>query len=236
MRPLVSVIIPFYNCPYVDQAVRSVLAQSYSPVEIIVVDDGSTQFQERLDPYRSRIIYLGKANGGTASALNHGIRHASGQYIAWLSSDDLFYPDKINNQVCFMLEQQVYISHTNFDYIDLHSNITRHGVAPLFANLKEFYTFFLTANPVNGCTVMFRKELFERLGLFDESLPYTHDVDFWYRAIVNGYTFPFLNQSLVGYRWHGGMGTLRYRDVIQREYDYVQGRTRARMEQFLNTI
>ncbi|GJM76095.1 hypothetical protein HMSSN036_83110 [Paenibacillus macerans] len=94
MTPTVSVIIPFYNCPYVEQAVQSALNQTYRPLEVIVVDDGSTSHAERLAPYRPHIHYLGKANGGTASALNHGIRHASGEYIAWLSSDDVFIRTK----------------------------------------------------------------------------------------------------------------------------------------------
>ena len=70
MLPKVSIIIPFYNDSYIDQAVVSALYQTYPNIEIIVVDDGSTQHQYRLAPYLSRIIYLGKANGGTASALN----------------------------------------------------------------------------------------------------------------------------------------------------------------------
>src|SRR5689334_17046366 len=100
--PLVTIVIPFYNCAYIDQAVQSALNQTYKPLEIIVVDDGSTRHADRLTPYLPYISYMGKANGGTATALNHGIRNASGEYIAWLSSDDLFYPDKIAHQVAFM--------------------------------------------------------------------------------------------------------------------------------------
>lgn len=97
--PKVSVVIPLYNCPYVDQAVESVLAQSYPDIELIVVDDGSTLYTEKLAPYRDRILYIRKQNGGTGSALNMGIKAASGNYFAWLSADDRFHPHKIQRQM-----------------------------------------------------------------------------------------------------------------------------------------
>jgi glycosyltransferase involved in cell wall biosynthesis len=115
MRPKVSVVIPFYNCPYIEHALQSVLSQSWEPYEIIVVDDGSTVHSDLIRPYFPRIHYLGKSNGGTASALNHGILHATGDYVAWLSSDDLFYRDKINNQVLFMEQNHLLISYTNLN-------------------------------------------------------------------------------------------------------------------------
>lgn len=238
MRPTVTIVIPFYNCPYVDQAVRSALEQTYTSVEVIVVDDGSTMEVERLAPYKSQIHYLGKANGGTASALNHGIRHARGQYIAWLSSDDLFYPKKVEQQVTFMIEQNAYISHTNFNYIDSHGNVTKHAAAAPDnrGSMANFYRCFLRANPVNGCTIMIRRDLFDGIGLFDETLPYTHDLEFWYRAIIGGFHFPFLDEVLTGYRWHDNMGTLKHQDQILKEYHLTQSRAHSGMMQILSRM
>jgi teichuronic acid biosynthesis glycosyltransferase TuaG len=82
-QPLVSVVIPFYNCPFIGQSVESVVQQTYSHIEIIVVDDGSTLHREQLGPYGTGIRYFWKPNGGTASALNCGIRAARGEYIVW---------------------------------------------------------------------------------------------------------------------------------------------------------
>ena len=70
MKPTVSIVIPFYNCSYVDQAIRSALNQSYSNVEVVVIDDGSTKEVERLTPFLNQINYFRKENGGTASAVN----------------------------------------------------------------------------------------------------------------------------------------------------------------------
>ena len=73
MMPTVTIVIPFYNCQYIQQALESAVQQTYPAVEIIVVDDGSTQYSHLIAPYMNRVYYMGKSNGGTASALNHGI-------------------------------------------------------------------------------------------------------------------------------------------------------------------
>lgn len=217
MKPRVSVVIPFYNCPYIEQALQSALNQSWQPHEIIVVDDGSTMHTDRITPYLPHIHYLGKANGGTASALNHGIRHASGDYIVWLSSDDMFYRDKINNQVLFMDQNRLLITYTNFNYINESTQLTELNAAAVFPSHLDYLRCFLQGNPINGCTVMFKRELFGAIGLFDESLPYTHDYDLWFKAILNGYPPVMLNQSLTAYRRHDGMGTLKHYDAIMAE-------------------
>lgn len=234
MRPRVTIVIPFYNCGYVNQALQSALEQSYDSIEIIVVDDGSTIHRELLQPYLPYIYYLGKANGGTASALNHGIRHASGEYIAWLSSDDTFHKDKINNQISFMIEQSAYISHTNFNLINQYSQITSQRAGAVFSTVQEFYRCFLQGNPVNGCTVMFKKELFAQIGLFNELLTYTHDLDMWYRVMLAGYAFPYLNEVLVNYRWHDEMGTQKHRHAVEQEYLITQARHRISFTELLN--
>ena len=96
----VSVLIPTYNRRrFVVDAVQSVLAQEYDDLEIVVVDDGSTDGTDSaLAPYRSSIRYIRTANQGPAMARNVGMRAARGEYIAWLDSDDLYYPFKIRLQ------------------------------------------------------------------------------------------------------------------------------------------
>ncbi|MDF9844982.1 MULTISPECIES: glycosyltransferase [unclassified Paenibacillus] len=233
MKPKVSIIIPFYNCPYVELAIRSALAQTYQPLEIIVVDDGSTLYFDKIRKYGGRVCYLGKPNGGTASALNHGIRNATGDYIAWLSSDDFYKPGKIERQIQLMTETGAYISHTNFNFINGEGLLTKYAVASAFPSMPDFYRALMEGNPVNGCTVMIRREMFAQIGLFDESLPYTHDLDFWYRAVLAGYSFPFLNETLLYYRWHDGMGTRLHHDEIKIELAHVQANYRDRMEKLI---
>ncbi len=103
-QTLVSVIIPTYNrAQYLPEAVESVLGQTYTNIEVIVVDDGSDDdTRERLRPYEGRIRYVYTENGGPARARNRGMKMAKGRYIAFLDSDDLYYPQKIELQARFL--------------------------------------------------------------------------------------------------------------------------------------
>ena len=99
--PLISVVIPSYNYGrFVTQAVDSALAQTYHNIEVIVVDDGSTDdTRVRLQPYEGRIRYVYQENQGLSAARNTGIRHAAGQWVAFLDSDDLWHPQKLAIQM-----------------------------------------------------------------------------------------------------------------------------------------
>lgn len=230
MFPRVTIVIPFYNDPYVDQAISSALGQTYPNVEIIVVDDGSTMYQDRINPFVSRVHYLGKANGGTASAINHGIRMSSGDYIAWLSSDDVFYPHKIARQLEFMQQHHSFLSFTAFDQINEWGHVTAHAQAIRYPTQRDFIRAFTTCDPINGCTVMFRKELVGLVGLFDESLRYTQDYEYWIRTLLTGVHIHFLDEPLTKYRWHDQMGTMRFQPNIQAEVQAVQNTFRHRLE------
>ena len=100
-RALVSTVIPAHNYGrYVGEAIDSVLAQTYSPVEVVVVDDGSTDdTRARLAPYASMIRYLHQEKGGLSAARNTGIRQANGEWIALLDADDLWHPEKLELQL-----------------------------------------------------------------------------------------------------------------------------------------
>lgn len=212
----VSIIIPFYNCAYVDQAIESALKQTYPNIEVIVVNDGSTKFTEKITPYLSRIRYFEKENGGTASALNLGIKNATGEYFAWLSSDDLFYEDKVSKQLAFMEEKDGYISYTNYSLIDAHSNVFHEAAAVYFPYKIDFLQNLRKGCNINGCTVMMKMELFSNLGLFNENLKFTQDYDFWLRAVQH-YELYYLNESLVKYRVHDAMGTKKFDELIDKE-------------------
>ncbi|MFB9330221.1 glycosyltransferase [Paenibacillus aurantiacus] len=217
MNPRVSIVIPFYNDPYIGQAIESALSQTYDNIEIIVVDDGSTSYQHLIAPYGHRINYIGKANGGTASALNHGIQIASGKYVAWLSSDDRFYPDKVARQVHLMESIGAQASFTDYDVINEHGAVTQHRAGPKYPTFKAFVQTLRNSCPVNGCTVMMTKQLVEAIGYFNPGLPYTHDYDMWIRLILCRIDFHYLNEPLTAYRRHSNMGTVRHIERIVQE-------------------
>lgn len=227
----VTIIIPFYNCPYVGQALASAVNQTYPDTEIIVVDDGSTMHADKITPYKRRVHYLGKANGGTASALNHGIRMASGQYIAWLSSDDLFKPRKVERQLAFMRAAGAEISYTAATFIDAHGRATeafRAGPAP-----AALYSVLSRTNPINGCTVMARRDTLIRSGLFNEALRYTQDYEMWLRLLTRGVKFAYLPEALTMYRFHPQMGTSRHHAALLREFEAIKANYRSRLEPYI---
>ena len=221
VQPKVSVVIPFYNCPYVDQAIESALGQSYPDVEVIVVNDGSLQYREKIFPYMHRIRYLEKANGGTATALNMGIRYATGQYFAWLSSDDVFEREKIAKQMQFMQQRNALASFTAYRLIDGQNRLL--GQPPPFwlADRALFFEHMKRNCLINGSTVMLHMDIFRQVGMFDESLRYAHDYEFWMRVLLKHH-FHFLPELLLSYRVHEQMGTYRHTRQVAAEAALVQ--------------
>ena len=232
MTAKVSIVIPFYNCPYIQKAIESALSQTYQSIEVIVVDDGSTRHQDLLEPYLHQIRYFRKTNGGTASALNEGIRNATGEYFCWLSSDDRFLPDKIEKQLAYMQQMNAAASYTAFYIIDAFGNICSEAIGQTFRNKLSFLKRMRGGCPINGCTVMLKMKVFTEIGYFDESLPFTHDYDFWLRLIQH-YDFHFFSEPLIEYRHHNEMGTKKYFEEIRKEIRIVKQRHAASMQSLI---
>lgn len=227
----VTVVIPFYNCPYVDLAVESVLAQTYPDIELIVVDDGSTLHSEKLEAYRDRIVYLRKPNGGTATALNTGIRAASGDYFAWLSADDLFLPDKIKQQMEGIRSSGASFSHTAYYQINELGARIKLLRMPLYSRVDLIRTL-MRGCPINGSSVLMDMNIFSDVGYFDESLLYTHDYDMWLRILPH-YEWSYIQQPLIDYRVHQAMGSIQHNTEQRLEAAQVQTRHYSILNQLL---
>ncbi|MEO6162676.1 MAG: glycosyltransferase family A protein [Candidatus Binatia bacterium] len=202
MVPTVSVIVPTYNrWPMVGAAVASVLAQRYRDFELIVVDDGSTdETSTELARVGSQLRYFYQDRGGVSAARNLGVRQSRGRLIAFLDSDDLWQPDKLQVQVAFMATHpEVQICQTDEVWI-------RHGVRvnPKLKHRKPSGDIFersLELCLVSPSAAMMTRELFDRSGGFDESLPVCEDYDLWLR-IARDHPVPLIEQALVVK--HGG--------------------------------
>lgn len=220
--PKVSVIMPVYNgSNYLREAIESVVTQTYGNIEIIIVNDGSTDNGKTRDISKSysdpRIVYIEKNNGGVASALNRGISAMTGDFFCWLSHDDLFYPDKIARQVGWYSAHPVtgnkHVLYSNYELID------KDGATITFVDLgaqmlSEKPKYAVLRGRIHGCSVFAPKEMFNEIGLFNESLLTTQDYDLWARAIEGGFQFVHLNDTLIKSRWHDEQGskTLGHRD------------------------
>lgn len=219
----VTIIIPFYNCPYISYALDSLVNQTYKNTEIIVINDGSTKHTEKISPYLDKIKYLKKVNGGTASALNTGIQHATGEYICWLSSDDVFDIKKIEIQLDFMKKSGALFSYTNYYCIDEKGAVFTPPVGIYVSSRLEVLRRMIKGNIINGCSVMIHQSVFNQVGIFDETLPYTHDYDLWLR-IIQKFDIYYISEPLLFYRIHDQMGTKKYEKVIKKEAHTVFNR------------
>ena len=126
--PLVSVIIPTYNCgKFIEQSIESVLKQTYKNIEIIVVDDGSTDDTRlKMSKYRENIVYIRQNNQGLSKSRNIGMSYSKGEFIAFQDADDRWHPRKLEMQVeCFRKVQGIGLVFTDFSQIDMEGNIVQ---------------------------------------------------------------------------------------------------------------
>ncbi len=194
---LVSAIVPTYNrWPMVGEAVDSVLAQTAREYELIVIDDGSTDGTlRRLQDYGTKLNVLTQSRRGVAAARNFGAGQASSRYLAFLDSDDLWHPRKLERQLDFMERNpQVEICQTNEIWIrkGVRVNPRRKHCKPS----GDIFRGSLDLCLVSPSAVMMRRELFGRVGGFDESLPVCEDYDLWLR-ITKDTEVPLIPEALV---------------------------------------
>ena len=191
MEPLVSVVIPVFNGErFLREAVESVLAQKYSPLEIIMVDDGSTD--GTADVARSlpeTVRYLHQTNQGPAAARNRGIERAQGSLIAFADADDLWPEDKLALQLPYLMR-------------DPAAEIVMGRIQQVLLSETGAENFAEPAFSVNLGSAIIRKSVFERVGLFDETMRYSEDVDWFMRAREGGAAIVTIDAVTLLYRQH----------------------------------
>jgi glycosyltransferase involved in cell wall biosynthesis len=185
VSPYFTIIMPLYNhAMYVGQAVESALEQTFGDFELVVCNDGSTDRSLAiLDSYGDkRIRIVDKPNGGTVSALNACILNARGRYVCWLSSDDLFAPDKLKlHHEHHRAKPDSALSFAPFGYLRGGQAVPDVQVRPEpTARLAQF----LEGNYVNGLSVCAHRALYAQYGLFDSRFRYAHDVERWFQFLA----------------------------------------------------
>lgn len=227
MEKNVSVIIPTYNRrELLRAAMESVLNQTYPYIEVVVVDDGSSDNTADLVAQYSgkaagRIVYLRQENRGPAAARNRGLAAASHDLIAFLDSDDRFDPGKIEVQVAAMnSDPDCLISHTR--EIWYRRGVLLNQKKKHEKSRGDIFARCLQLCAVSMSTVMLRRQLIDEVGLFDEQFPCCEDYDYWLRASI-GHRFSLIDQSLtvkqggrpdqVSFRHRTGMDRYRIRAI-----------------------
>lgn len=211
--PTISVVIPAYNAArYIAAAIDSALLQTYPAVQIIVVDDGSTDATPvLLHPYSQagKIIYVRQENKGLAAARNAGIRAASGDYIALLDADDIFLPEKLARQAAHLdAHPDCGVSYCGLWHFNDAKPDTMLMLDYAYYSGAEVFRALLKKNFINPLSVVMRRSVFDTVGYFDESLRRSEDWDFWVRAAYAGIRFDYLPERLAKYRM--GMASLSY--------------------------
>src|SRR5215213_523896 len=203
--PTVSVVIPAYNsATYIGETLKSVLNQTFTSHEIIVINDGSPdtdEFERELQPYAATINYLKQENRGAAAARNTGLRAARGEYVAFLDADDRWFPN-------FLEEQIKFLKSANADFV--YSDALLSGQSPLagrtFMQVQPsrgpVTTESLLAVKVTVLTsaVLTRRKPILEVGLFDEGIKRGHDFDLWFRLAKAGARFAYQSKVLAEHR------------------------------------
>lgn len=232
-KPLiVSIVIPVFNgSNYLGAAIDSALAQTYANIEVVVVNDGSTDdgaTEKIARSYGDKISYYTKENGGVATALNYGIKKMKGDYFSWLSHDDLYEPNKVAEQVA-------YLKQSGDDHTIVACNASvlyASGVKKktyIDAETFKYIDIFLSTSAsvgLNGCALLIPRAALIHSGGFDKNLPVTQDYDLWFRLVKQGYSFHLLEKHLIISRRHAGQDSVQkqllcYRSAEALHYGFL---------------
>lgn len=214
--PKVSVIIPAYNAmAYLPESVDSVLNQTFTDFEILIVNDGSSDHVEQwaAGVKDSRVKVIFQENQGASVARNTGITHARGEYVAFLDADDSWEATKLEKQVRYLEDNPaVGVVHTWMALIDQQSKPTGRVMAS--KGEGEIWQQIIEGNQVACSSAIVRRCCFETVGVFDQSLRVAEDWDLWIR-IAAKYPFAVIKKPLVHYRQHPNSKSKKYPEMLQ---------------------
>jgi glycosyltransferase involved in cell wall biosynthesis len=205
---IVSVVIPTYNRSLLlAEAIKSVIDQTYRPIECIVVDDGSIDNSHEVvskikitDISSFTIKYIFQQNAGSQAARNTGTAAAAGEFIQYLDSDDLLYPDKIKSQVIYFNQ------HPDCDAVFGDWEVgTKEKKEKIVAYKKDnLVEQFLTERCIHTLSFLMRSSLIKKIGLWDEEIKRNQEIDFHLRAVLAGGNFAYLPGVCGLWRVHDG--------------------------------
>lgn len=217
--PLASVVIATYDrAQLVVEAVQSVRRQTYAPIEIVVVDDGSTDdTAERLAQFGDEIVYIHQDNAGVSAARNRGLKAATGHYVALLDSDDQWHPEKLAKQVAFMQ------AHPDFGMVLANTRVTSidgevHHNRPREYIPRDGYTLdtVLRAPQLVPSAVLLHRRVLDDVGYFDTSLKTAEDIDYMLRVAL-AHKIGVIDEDLTFCsQEHGGLS-----DLHQTYHDHI---------------
>jgi glycosyltransferase involved in cell wall biosynthesis len=235
MNDLVSIIIPSINRKYLPLCLDSLFSQTYKNIEIIVVDDGSTDnsFELIKNKFSNKITLIKQKNLGPSAALNEGIKKAKGQFICLMGGDDISKANRVSRQMHLLEKNQADFV---FSFPDLMDSCGQLMADDLFENFKNdlfthekilnnislFKDLFIRGNSICAPSVLFRKSVINKIGYFNEDLIHLQDYDYWLKALSRGLIFTFSDERLIFYRRHNkNLSSHQHLENSNREKTYV---------------
>lgn len=205
--PKISLITPSYNqANYIKKTIDSVLSQKYPNLEYIVMDGGSTDGTiEILKKYGKKIKWISKKDNGQSDAINRGVQYLTGEFIGYLNSDDYLLENSLFKIAKFFTKNKnAFWTTGKCEIVDENNREVRR----LITYYKNIYLKYFRSekllyviNYISQPATFWRKELFKKIGYFDEKLNYSMDYDFWIR-IAKKYKLYFIDEYLAAYRVH----------------------------------
>ncbi len=231
-RPLISVVMPCYNAaPYLEQAVESALGQSHRHVEVVLVDDGSTdgsaEVAQRLKQRHASSLVVDRSDRiGPFPARNLALRHIRGDFVAFLDADDWWEPTALEKLYQALVTSQADIAYCGWQNVGTGIQSAPY-VPPAYETQDPVDDFVRTCPwPIHAALV--RRPLVERLGGFSERRFSAMDYDFWLRALANTRRLVRVPEVLAYYRWHGAgqVSAVKWRQVLDAlcaQEDFIHG-------------
>jgi glycosyltransferase involved in cell wall biosynthesis len=209
----VSIITPFYNgSQYIQKCIESIQAQSFKDFEHIIVDDGSIEPEREfvIDFIKkfSNVILISQKNSGQAAAVNAGIKIAKGEYVAFCDQDDWWLPEKLQKQIAYlesrpdiaMVYGDVFLGDEKGSVLSKTWMQSRR-VDYVGGNYEECVAKLFNRNFIPApVVVLIRKNVFDKIGLFDKKFSSVYDYDFWFRMLEAGYKIGYIEKPLAVWR------------------------------------
>jgi glycosyltransferase involved in cell wall biosynthesis len=223
-KPLVSVIIPSYNSErFIDETIASVLNQTYSDLEVIVIDDGSTDAQsEKISEWcnrDNRVSSFYQENNGVSSARNNGFNRSKGQFVAFLDSDDVWLSDNLSAKLDKFDNGDFGLVHSDAMIINEISELTNHIISGKEGVLINAMLEWKGTQIPGPSSILVKREVINKVGLFDTALSTSADQDFFFR-VASQYKIGRVNKVTWHYRVHGSNMHKNIR-LMERDVLYV---------------
>jgi teichuronic acid biosynthesis glycosyltransferase TuaG len=224
----VDIIIPCYNgASFLSQTIDSALGQTYSPINVLVVDDGSTDHSRKIvESYEGRVGYFYKENGGQASARNAGILRTTGDYVCLLDADDIILPEMIQHMVDYLEERpEVDICHSKT--LAFNNDNIHHPYAECWRPFRVWDSYLEPLSvicAIHGSSAVIRRRVFKKFGLFpeDRAIQGCEDWHFWLQTVLQGAVVRYVPTVYTLYRQHSSSSSSEEFGIALRESELIR--------------